>query len=125
MLFTTSLGKLSAKLGGADAEACTAGGGQTCRIADPTTALTASNSDQIRLTVEHPGADRSGAVLVRANVLASDGESFAAEPIRLIFQRFGQRDRALRADPRGAQPRHLRRAGVGRPGRLQGGGRSG
>ena len=85
VLFTTSLGKLSAKLGGADAEACTAGGGQTCRIANPTTALTASNSDQIRLTVEHPGAGRSGAVLVRANVLASDGESFAAEPIRLIF----------------------------------------
>ncbi len=85
VLFTTSLGKLSAKLGGADAEACTAGGGQTCRIATPATALTASNSDQIRLTVEHPGAGRSGAVLVRANVLASDGESFAAEPIRLIF----------------------------------------
>ena len=85
VLFTANRGTLSAKLGAAAGEACVTGGGQTCRIAMPATALTASNSDQIRLTVEHPGAGRSGAAIVRVNVLASDGESFAVEPIRLVF----------------------------------------
>ena len=85
VLFTANRGTLSAKLGAAAGEACMTGGGQTCRIAMPATALTASNSDQIRLTVEHPGAGRSGAAIVRVNVLASDGESFAVEPIRLVF----------------------------------------
>jgi len=85
VLFTANRGTLSARLGAAAGEACTTGGGQTCRIAMPATALTASNSDQIRLTVEHPGAGRSGAAIVRVNVLASDGESFAVEPIRLVF----------------------------------------
>ncbi len=85
VLFTASQGALSAALGDADAEACEAGGSLACQIAAPATALTANNSDQIRLTVEHPGPGKSGAASVRVNVLASDGESFAAGPIALIF----------------------------------------
>ena len=85
VLFTASQGALSAALGDADAEACEAGGSLACQIAAPATALTANNSDQIRLTVEHPGPGQSGAASVRVNVLASDGESFAAGPIALIF----------------------------------------
>ena len=85
VLFSASQGKLNAALGGAAAEACLTGGGQTCQIADAATALTASNSDQIRLTVEHPGAGRSGVATVRVRVLSSDGESFAPEPLRVIL----------------------------------------
>ena len=85
VLFNASHGKLSAALGDADDEACAPSGLLVCQIATPATALTANNSDQIRLTVEHPGPGRSGAASVRVNVLASDGESFAAGPIALIF----------------------------------------
>jgi len=85
VLFTASQGTLSAALGDADAEACETAGSLVCQIAAPATTLTANTSDQIRLTVGHPGDGRSGAATVRVNVLASDGESFAAGPINLVF----------------------------------------
>ena len=82
---TTSQGGLSARLGSASAEACAAGGGRTCRIANPTTALTAGNADQIRLTMTHPGAARAGAARVWALVIDSTGETFQTEPITVTF----------------------------------------
>ena len=85
VLFNASHGKLSAALGDADDEACAPSGLLVCQIATPATTLTANNADKIRLTVEHPGPGKSGAASVRVNVLASDGESFAAGPIALIF----------------------------------------
>ncbi len=82
---TTSQGGLSARLGSASAEACAAGGGRTCRIANPTTALTAGNADQIRLTMTHPGAAKAGAARVWALVIDSTGETFQTEPITVTF----------------------------------------
>ena len=85
VLFTTNLGSMSARLGSAAAEACGAAGGTACRIADPATALTASNADQIRLTVTHPGAAKAGATPLQALVVGDTGETFATEPITLTF----------------------------------------
>ena len=85
VLFTANQGKLNAKLGAAAGEACVTGGTVSCQIENAATALTAANADQIRLTVEHPGAGRSGPAGLRVTVHASDGESFEAGPINLIF----------------------------------------
>ena len=85
VLFTANQGKLNAKLGSAAAEACVTGGTVSCQIGNAATALTAANADKIRLTVEHPGTGRSGPAAVRVTVHASDGESFEAGPINLIF----------------------------------------
>ena len=85
VLFTTSQGKLSARLAAADTEACETSGAISCSIRTPATLLTAGNSDKIRLTVEHPGADKSGRTGVRATVIGIDGESFEVGPIELIF----------------------------------------
>ena len=85
VLFTTSQGKLSAKLAAGDTEACETSGAISCSIRTPATTLTAGNSDKIRLTVEHPGAGKSGRTGVRATVIGIDGESFEVGPIELIF----------------------------------------
>ena len=85
VLFTASQGKLSARLAAADTEACETSGAISCSIRTPATTLTAGNSDKIRLTVEHPGAGKSGRTGVRATVIGIDGESFEVGPIELIF----------------------------------------
>ena len=85
VLVTTTRGALSGRLGGASGEACDAGGGQACRITNPTTALTASNADQIRLTMTHPGAAKAGAAQVRAVVVGATGEAFETEPLTVTF----------------------------------------
>ncbi len=85
VLFTASQGKLSAKLAAGADEACETSGALSCSIRTPATLLTAGNSDKIRLTVEHPGADKSGRTGVRATVIGIDGESFEVGPIELIF----------------------------------------
>ena len=85
VLVTTTRGALSGRLGGASGEACAAGGGQACRITNPATALTASNADQIRLTMTHPGAAKAGAAQVRAVVVGATGEAFETEPLTVTF----------------------------------------
>ncbi len=85
VLVTTTRGGLSGRLGGASGEACDAGGGQACRITNPATALTASNADQIRLTMTHPGAAKAGAAQVRAVVVGATGEAFETEPLTVTF----------------------------------------
>ena len=85
VLFSTARGTLSARLGSASEEACVAGGRQVCRIASSTTALTADNSDQILLTVTHPGVRLAGSSLLRVLVVNSAGQTLATEPITLTF----------------------------------------
>ena len=85
VLFTTNSGSMSARLGSAAAEACGAAGGTACRIANPETAVTASNADQIRLTITHPGAAKAGTTPLQALVVGDTGETFATEPITLTF----------------------------------------
>ena len=85
VLFTASRGALSARLGAAAGEACSASGGASCRLPNPATELTADNSDQIRLTVTHPGANKAGAARIRAVVVNSAGRNFAIEPIVVTF----------------------------------------
>ena len=85
VLFTASRGALSATLGAAAGEACSASGGASCRLPNPATELTADNSDQIRLTVTHPGANKAGTARIRAVVVNSAGRNFAIEPIVVTF----------------------------------------
>ena len=85
VLFSTTRGGLSARLGGALGEACDAASGQACQIADLATALTADNSDQIRLTVTHPGATKPGVAHVQALVVSAQGATFETEPIAVTF----------------------------------------
>ena len=84
VLFTTTQGRLSASLAGSSG-ACRVTGGLTCQLDSPSTALTASNADQIRLTLTHPGGDQTGTATVRVNVLTTNGESYTPEPIAVTF----------------------------------------
>ena len=79
VLFTTTAGSLSTSIGGG----CVGGGGLVCQI--PVSALTAANADKIDLTVAHPGQGRSGAAEIRAAVVAVDGETFNADPLRVTL----------------------------------------
>ena len=79
VLFTSTAGSLSTSIGGG----CVGGGGLVCQI--PVSALTAANADKIDLTVAHPGRGRSGAAEIRATVLAVDGETFNADPLRVTL----------------------------------------
>ena len=86
VLFTTTRGSLSARLGDATAEACLAAGRPlTCQLASPDTAVTAGNSDNIRLTISHPGPGKGGRALVQANVVGAGGQVLAPEPIWITF----------------------------------------
>ncbi len=85
VLFTVTRGSLSARLGAASGEACATSGEQSCRIANPATALTASNTDQIRLTMAHPGAAKAGVTRVRAVVVGATGQTFETEPLTVTF----------------------------------------
>ena len=85
VLFSTARGTLSARLGSASDEACVAGGRQVCRLANSTTALTADNSDQILLTVTHPGVRQAGETLLRVLVVNSAGQTLATDPVTLTF----------------------------------------
>ncbi len=79
VLFTTTAGSLSTSIGGG----CMGGGGLVCQI--PVSALTAANADKIDLTVAHPGQGSSGVAEIRATVLAVDGETFNADPLRVTL----------------------------------------
>ena len=47
--------------------------------------MTAGNSDNIKLTVSHPGANKGGQAVVRVNVIGSEGQSLSPEPLRITF----------------------------------------
>ncbi len=79
ILFTTTRGALTTNVGGG----CEGGGGLACRI--PVAALNASNANDIRVAVEHPGAGQSGTTTVRVAVISSVGDSFTPTPIEIIF----------------------------------------
>ena len=85
VLFTTTRGGLSARLGDATGEACRTAGALTCQISNPATAVTAGNSDNIKLTVSHPGANKGGQAVVRVNVIGSEGQSLSPKPLRITF----------------------------------------
>lgn len=70
VLFTTSAGTLSTSIGGG----CVGSGGLSCQI--PVSALTASNSDKIDVTLTHPGPGKGGQANVRAVLTTADGETF-------------------------------------------------
>ena len=84
VLFTTTQGRLSVSLAGSSG-ACRVTGGLTCQLRSPSTALSASNADQIRLTLTHPGGDQTGTATVRVSVLTTNGESYTPEPIAVTF----------------------------------------
>ena len=79
VLFTTSQGALTTNLGGG----CQTGGGLTCQLA--VAGLDTTNSDDIRVTIEHPGRGKSGSAIVRATVISTTGESFNPEPVAVTF----------------------------------------
>ncbi len=80
ILLTTTSGSLSTPLGGG----CTAGAGLICGI--PVSALTASNTDQIPITLTHPGPDKAGITTVQATLVSSDGEAFNPPPLSVTFK---------------------------------------
>ena len=80
ILLTTTSGSLSTPLGGG----CTAGDGLICGI--PVSALTASNTDQIPITLTHPGPDKAGITTVQATLVSSDGEAFNPPPLSVTFK---------------------------------------
>ena len=79
ILFTANQGALTTHLSGG----CQAGGGLTCQL--PVAGLDSTNNDDIRVTVEHPGGDRSGATQIHATVISFTGETFTPEPLTVTF----------------------------------------
>lgn len=77
VLLTTTAGSLS--LAGPDGEC--QGGGSACGV--PVGLLNAENSDRILIDLAHPGM--AGAAVVRATVLAIDGESFTPDPLTVTL----------------------------------------
>ena len=60
---------------------CVGDDGRSCQL--PVNLLNATNSDNIRIELAHPG--EPGAATVRATVIAKDGEEFTPEPLSVIF----------------------------------------
>ena len=79
ILLTTNSGALTSSIGGG----CEGGGGLLCHI--PVAALNTSNSDDIRVALEHPGAAKAGRATVRATVVAANGDSYRLGPINVVF----------------------------------------
>ena len=79
ILLTTTDGALTTGIGGG----CEGGGGLICHI--PVAALNTSNSDDIRVALEHPGAGKAGRTTVRASVISASGDSFRPDPINVTF----------------------------------------
>ena len=80
ILLTTTSGSLSTPLGGG----CAAGDGLLCDI--PVSAVTASNADEIPITLSHPGPEKAGTTTVRATLISSDGEAFNPPPLSVTFK---------------------------------------
>ena len=77
VLLTTTAGSLS--LASPDGEC--QGGGSACGV--PIDLLNAENSDRILIDLAHPGT--AGAAVVRATVIANDGESFTPDPLTITL----------------------------------------
>ena len=73
VFFTTSQGRLSASIGG-KAGACQTSGSLSCQLSNTSTTLTASNADQIRLTLTAPSDAKPGTATVRAHVVSTAGQ---------------------------------------------------
>lgn len=80
ILVTTSVGQLSATVGGG----CSGGGsagGLACQL--PASAINASNADRLDVTLTHPGGSESGRASVQAAVLSAAGEA-STSPMRTV-----------------------------------------
>ena len=75
VFFTTSQGQLRASVGGKGG-ACQTSGTLSCQLTNVGTTLTASNADQIRLTLTAPSNARPGTAIVRAHVVSTAGRQF-------------------------------------------------
>ena len=75
VFFTTSQGRLSASIGG-KAGACQTSGSLSCQLSNTATTLTASNADQIRLTLTAPSDAKPGTATVRAHVVSTAGQQY-------------------------------------------------
>ena len=93
VLFTTTSGtlRLVNPMGGCGG---TGGSGLACQVdvdgqpdagGNVMYALDATNSDDIRVSLTHPGAGQSGTATVSATVLSVAGASFTPDPIEIIF----------------------------------------
>ena len=81
ILLTAAAGTLSTTLG----DGCgAAAGSRICRI--PVSAVTASNSHQLPITITHPGPNNAGTTTVEATVISSDGEAFTPPPLTVTFK---------------------------------------
>ena len=78
IVLTTSAGSLSLLNPNG---VCVGDDGRSCQL--PVNLLNATNSDNIRIELAHPG--EPGAATVRATVIAKDGEEFTPEPLSVIF----------------------------------------
>ena len=77
VLLTTTAGTLSL----VNPEGECQGGGRACGV--PVDLLNAKNSDRILIDLAHPGT--AGTAVVRATVVAKDGENFRPEPITVTL----------------------------------------
>lgn len=75
VFFTTSQGQLRASISGKGG-ACQTSGTLSCQLTNVGTTLTASNADQIRLTLTAPSNARPGTAIVRAHVVSTAGRQF-------------------------------------------------
>ena len=62
---------------------CIGGGGSTCQV--PLDLLTADNTDQVRVTLTHPGLEQLGAAVVSATVVSTDSEAFNSNSLTVIL----------------------------------------
>ena len=84
VLFTSSGGALTlvSPAGAATTGSCN--GGQTCQV--DVSKLNAANSDKIIVQLAHPGAGKSGAATVRAQVLSTaSGQQLPTTPVNVTF----------------------------------------
>ena len=78
IVLTTSAGSLSLLNPNG---VCVGDDGRSCQL--PVNLLNATNSDNIRIELAHPG--EAGQATVRATVIAADGEEFKPDPLSVIF----------------------------------------
>lgn len=80
-------GVLTADIGDGDSTSDCMGAvaGRICELEDPLTKLTATNADKIRLTVAHPGANKTGTSRISVTVISADGEQKRPPSISLTY----------------------------------------
>ena len=80
LVFITSRGTLSLANPVGD---CIGGGGSTCQV--PLDLLTTDNTDQVQVTLTHPGLEQLGAAVVSATVVSKDSEVFRSNSLTVAF----------------------------------------